>query len=244
MSDRSRFQFNLRTLLFCIGMFCAACALLLFGARADRDAKMRRLCRANLENIASALCQYYDVTKSYPPLVLDHEGTPYSWRVGIDWGIDGNFDRAGYKKNLPWNHPTNWRAVQSRGSWCTCPNVNDWNRKLNRPRFASYVTIIPPAGMRLRPDSFVVVEIADSDIYCSEPRDLKFDEMSFKINDKSKPSISSHHHGGAFVLVMVGNPMTQHLKDMVFFLDDSTDPEEVRAMLAKSWEPADLTNSP
>ncbi len=67
-----------------------------------------------------------------------------------------------------------------------------------------------------------ISEIARSDIHWMEPRDLHIDRMSFQINDKTKPSISSHHRGGAHVLFADGS---------VRFLRDSTPPEIVRALL-------------
>ena len=66
------------------------------------------------------------------------------------------------------------------------------------------------------------VEIADSQIHWMEPRDLNFDEMSFTINDRSGPSISSRHAGGANVLMADGS---------VRFLSNDTHSALVRAML-------------
>ena len=70
--------------------------------------------------------------------------------------------------------------------------------------------------------TIIVAEIADSDIFWTEPRDLSTDEMSLHINDKSKPSISSHHPHGAMVLFADGSTK---------FLDDWTNAAELRAML-------------
>ncbi|MGH7135675.1 MAG: DUF1559 domain-containing protein, partial [Pirellulales bacterium] len=71
-------------------------------------------------------------------------------------------------------------------------------------------------------ETVVIAEIADSDIFWAEPRDLSLEEMSLRINDKSKPSISSQHPHGAMVLFADGS---------VKFLDESTTPEQLRAML-------------
>jgi len=90
-----------------------------------------------------------------------------------------------------------------------------------------------PSGQEVsfdkHPDAIIVVEIADSDIHWTEPRDLNFDEMSIQINDKSKPSISSHHVHGAMVCYADGS---------VHFLDESTDPEELRKLLTENLEDA------
>ena len=46
--------------------------------------------------------------------------------------------------------------------------------------------------------------------------------MSFRINDKSRPSVSSHHVRGAMVLFADGR---------VELLDESTSPEKLRELL-------------
>jgi prepilin-type processing-associated H-X9-DG protein len=53
-------------------------------------------------------------------------------------------------------------------------------------------------------NTIVLVEIANSNIHWSEPRDLMFDEISFKINDPAKPSISSPHADGPNVVFADG----------------------------------------
>lgn len=74
-------------------------------------------------------------------------------------------------------------------------------------------------------NTIIVAEIADSDIFWSEPRDLTIDEMSFQINDKSKSGKSSHHSQGAMAVFADGT---------VKFLDESLKPETVRAMLTRA----------
>jgi hypothetical protein len=70
-------------------------------------------------------------------------------------------------------------------------------------------------------DSIVVIEIADSDIHWLEPRDVLLSQLSMKINDRSKRSLSSYH-GGACVV---------HGDGSVEFLDDATTEERLRRML-------------
>jgi hypothetical protein len=69
----------------------------------------------------------------------------------------------------------------------------------------------------------IIIEIADSDIRWMEPRDVLLSELSMKINDRSKPCLSSYH-GGACVANADGS--TQ-------WLDDATAEETVRALLAQ-----------
>ena len=80
---------------------------------------------------------------------------------------------------------------------------------------------VPPS---LDPKSAVIViEIADSDIHWMEPRDVLLSELSMKINDRSKRSLSSYH-GGACIA---------HADGTVEILDDATTEERVRELLTQ-----------
>ena len=78
-------------------------------------------------------------------------------------------------------------------------------------------------------NTIIVAEVVNSNILWTEPRDLRFDEMSFQINDRSKPSISGKHphHGHYLAAVLFAD-------GSVKLLDESTTPEELRAMLTAS----------
>jgi hypothetical protein len=55
--------------------------------------------------------------------------------------------------------------------------------------------------MRDGPENTILLaEISNSDIHWMEPRDLRADEMSFTINDPTRPSISSPHSRGPAVV--------------------------------------------
>ena len=69
-------------------------------------------------------------------------------------------------------------------------------------------------------NTIMVVEVAESGIQWTEPRDLEFEKMSCRINDPSQPSISSHHPSGAMVLFADGS---------AHFLSNDTDPAVVSA---------------
>ena len=68
----------------------------------------------------------------------------------------------------------------------------------------------------------MVVEVADSGTWWAEPHDLSFDQMNFKINNSKRQGISSYHPGGVNVAFCDGS---------VRFLNDSTNPQLVKAML-------------
>lgn len=132
----------------------------------------------------------------------------------------------------PWDSAANRNlATKFQPPTFVCPSAN----QPSRSGLTNYVMVVgPKAAMHdgewtsldnitgELANTVVVVEIADSDIFWSEPRDLSFDEISLRINDKSKPSISSHHPHGAMVLFADGSTR---------FLDESISPEELRAML-------------
>jgi type II secretory pathway pseudopilin PulG len=87
----------------------------------------------------------------------------------------------------------------------------------------------PPNRPGSAPPSFddksavIIIEIADSDIHWMEPRDVLLSELSMKINDRSKRSLSSYH-GGACVA---------HADGTVELLDDATTEERVRELLTQ-----------
>jgi hypothetical protein len=81
--------------------------------------------------------------------------------------------------------------------------------------------------------TLVVVESMNSAINWMEPRDLEWDRMSFRLNDHSRPSISSKHRYGSYPGPHViaagarGSPDNQ----VVASLGGSIAPEDVKALL-------------
>jgi prepilin-type processing-associated H-X9-DG protein len=71
-------------------------------------------------------------------------------------------------------------------------------------------------------NTLAVVEMAPTDIYWNEPRDLPLDRMSFRLNAPAAPSVSSRHPGGATVVFADGH--TQ-------FLSDDISPAVLRALI-------------
>ena len=133
-----------------------------------------------------------------------------------------------------------WYAVRGtdklRG-WHNCPPFFRCPSTLSsqHPMCTDYVMLIddrpgkpngPPNRPGSVPPSFddksavIIIEIADSDVHWMEPRDVLLSELSMKINDRSKRSLSSCH-GGACVV---------HANGSVEFLDDATTEERVREL--------------
>ncbi len=230
------FQFSVRKLLVFVGVLCVVFALIavvLSTIRATIDAGKRNTCGNNLKVIGMALHDYHNVYGCFPaPFSVDASGKPlHSWRVAIEpfRGAVSTFQST-FDFTLPWNHPKNLKVSTPFADYgFTCPGTPPGSG------FTNYVMVV---GKKRRatsgqtkdhPDAIIVVEIADSDIHWTEPRDLNFDEMSFTINDKAKPSISSHHPPGALVLYANGH---------VRWLDESTDPDELRKLLTENFENA------
>ncbi len=235
MTDKKPFQFSVRGLLRFVGVLCIVCALLFPTFRAAQEAKRRQQCTTNIKQIANALYLYHGHYGSFPaPFSVDASGKPlHSWRVFIEHFQNTSFNST-FDYSLPWNHPKNLKASRPHGSCFTCPSAGNTAGS----GFTNYVMVVgqkrrAPSGKEYSsdnyPDAIIVVEIADSDIHWTEPRDLTFDEMSLKINDRSRPSISSHHPHGAFVIYADTGPR---------FLDESTDPDELRKLLTENLEDA------
>ena len=143
----------------------------------------------------------------------------HSWRVLILPYIE---EEQLYKKlhlNEPWDSPHN-RAVFDANPMPRifgCPSQRtDYE---DDTKVTNYVMIVGPGTISDGPHSvrprqitdgeantILFVEMADSGIHWAEPRDLKADEMSYRINDPDKPSISSHHRGGANVALPMADP--------------------------------------
>ena len=73
-------------------------------------------------------------------------------------------------------------------------------RRRCRPRtlFPSHGRTRRLADVRDDPTStLMIVESVNTSIHWMEPRDLEWDRMSFSVNDRSRPSISSEHRVGA-----------------------------------------------
>jgi len=223
------FQFSLRKLLGCVGVLCVVFALASLVSQAQ-DAARRATCQNNLKQIGLALHEYHDAYGCFPAAFsVDASSKPlHSWRVVIlNFLISSKFSST-FDYTLPWNHPKNLKASAPWSHPFQCPSAPP----LKGSGFTNYVMVVGQKG-NADPPAIIVVEIADSDIHWTEPRDLDFDEMNFKINDPSKPSISSHHAHGAMVFYADGS---------VHFMDESTNPDELRKLLTENLEDASGRN--
>jgi hypothetical protein len=189
----------------------------------------------HLEQLALAFYHYHDTYGRYPPAYLpDANGKPmHSWRVLILPFLNESGVYEKYDFSEPWNGPNN-RELADRifHGMFQCPSGPHY---MNSP-VTDYVVIVGsgtpfPGGrstsladMRDGPENTILLaEIANSTIHWMEPRDLTVEEMSFVINDRSKPSISSPHVRGPLVV----------FADRIgaYCLDVSLRPETLKALI-------------
>lgn len=210
----------LLAILFILGFFISR--------RVQEAGKAARMtvCKANIYFLAYALHVYHDTEGSFPPaFVTDSEGNRlYSWRVLLSPYCDQVHFFEAYDLTQSWDDPENLELankIDFIGFTCPSgPNSDDPRDKdfvPGRPRYTDYVAVVGPGtafpgaeAVSLEAitdgpeNTILLVEIAHSDIHWSEPRDLNFDGMSFRINDPSKPSISSLHNDGPHVVFADG----------------------------------------
>lgn len=178
----------------------------------SREAASQTSCRGHLSHFLLALHNYHDVYGSFPPAyVADENGQPmHSWRVLLLPYLDSKEVYEQYRFDEPWNGPRNSQlARRIRTSLFHCRSGPHGDDSV----MTDYVVISGPGtafpGSRsTKLEDFVdgtsntilLAEVARSDIHWMEPRDLNVDEMSFRVNDPSRPSISSPHPGGPAVV--------------------------------------------
>ncbi len=207
-----------------------------FGAvAAAREAARRSTCTCHLKQIGSALQNYGDVYKRFPAAYTlrgDEPGT--SWRVQILPFVERKVIYDRYRQLEPWDSVFNRQLADefaAQRSLYRCPSAPD-----AQPRaLTNYVmpvgsgTISDGSGSSRFSDfrdgtsmTIAVAEIYPTDIYWNEPRDLPLDRMSYRLNDASKPSISSPHMDGAIAVFADGHTQT---------LSNAIDPKVLKALL-------------
>jgi prepilin-type processing-associated H-X9-DG protein len=230
-----------RELLGCLGwfgFFALIVALLLPARCTSSEAARRSQCNNNLKQIVLAMHNYADKYGCLPPAyTVDKAGRPlHSWRVLLLPHLE---QRALYnclRLDEPFDSPHNQAIFQSTESGDArrtpgaflCPSDRGNRTETN------YVMVLSPRTISNGPNSvrfkditdgtsntIAVVDTYDLGIRWYEPRDLRVEEMSFKINDPEYFGIASRHLGGANVALADGS---------VRFLPDDTDPRMIEAM--------------
>ena len=199
----------------------------------EREVARRYQCRNRLKGIGLALHNYHDTYGCLPPAyVADAEGRPmHSWRVLLLDFVDRGL-YARFRLDEPWDSPHNISLLDETSDYSpfACPSD-----RRNPGTETNYVMIVGPellsAGTNCimtfdeisdrTSKTIAVVEVVGSGIQWTEPRDLRAEEINFRINDLERLGIGSRHRRGTNVLLCDGS---------VHFVHETTDPELVRAM--------------
>ena len=218
------------TVVAWLTLFAIMCLIVpsVSGVSAPPDVK-KRSCGRHLERIVTALLKYHAVHGAFPPAyITDENGMPmHSWRVLLlPFIMGGREPLELYDFNEPWNGPNNIKIVSLRPPWYVCPSdccVSQGN--------TSYLAVIGElaawrSDVPVRANDFhdrlantiVLVEVAESGIRWSEPRDLSFRQLALGINHKQGNGIASNHlvgvgltHYESGAWVAFGNSSVQFL---------------------------------
>ena len=182
---------------------------LCLAVRDARNAAIACASQGHLNQLQLALRCYHDAYSSFPPAYLvDQRGMPvHSWRVLILPFIEQKPLYNAYRFDEPWDGPNN-RKLADR-----MPQIFQMPSEPTSTCMTNIVTIVGPEtafpgsnSTRLEDfadgldNTILLAEITRSDICWLEPRDLRVEEMSFRANDSSKPSISSARRRGPYVV--------------------------------------------
>ncbi len=179
-----------------------------------REASWFCTCNNHLMQIGLALHSYAQKYDCFPPAyVTDKGGRPmHSWRVLILPFLEQNSLYDQYDFDEPWDGPKNKLLLTKQPREYICPDDTcaSYNHTTDR---TSYVAIVgakaawhgnTPVKFSDLPSeldrTILVIEIANSDIGWTEPRDLSWDEIRKRVNMTSGMAISPKHRipGGFF----------------------------------------------
>jgi hypothetical protein len=178
-----------------------------------------------------AVANYHEAFGSFPPAyVADRDGRPmHSWRVLVLPFLEQRAAYDAYNFAEPWDGPNNRKLADKIGRIYLRSGLES-----DQARATSFVAVVGPEtawpGAEPLRDrdlgdgthgTLMVVEVPDGKFFWMEPRDLRFDRMSFRINDGSGRGPGSRL-GGARVVSADGTVRT---------LPDGFDPRTLRAML-------------
>jgi prepilin-type processing-associated H-X9-DG protein len=194
-----------------VGLFLVAIvfALLLPAMITARESGRRAQCMNNLRNIGLALLNYEAINKCFPPAYLaDKNGKlMHSWRVLILPYLERKDMYEQYTFNEPWDGPNNRKLLAHRPNIFACPgDINAWE---GDAKTTSYVAVVGKNALwrAENPRSLndvcaskggasgtvMLVEVANSGINWTEPRDFSLDDLAAAAPRDSVPVIRGPH---------------------------------------------------
>ncbi len=195
------FQFSLRDVLALILGVCIILASWHWFWKPAREAALYYERVNYLRQIGIAIGNHHDTYRGLPCSCSAYDGTrdpPHSWRICIYPFMESSplFDL--YDFGQPWDSPANL-PLGNHGYFYRAPEHGGGPRASD----AHFLAIVGP-GTAFPQDSrvsldditdgpantIIVAEVFNSGVHWLEPRDLHIEEMSFRINDRSRPSIS------------------------------------------------------
>jgi Protein of unknown function (DUF1559) len=196
--------FRVTTLMVLVLVVGGLAGLLIRAVDRAREAARLSQCVSNLKYIGLALHNYHEAYGCFPPAyVADAAGKPmHSWRVLILPFMDMEQTALynAYNMAEPWDSPNNRKLIGPMRNIYGCPSRD------GGPTLTSYVAIVGPRtvfpGSKSRriaeirdgtTETILLAEVSNVDVAWTEPRDLDVETMSWIINDRSKPAVSSVH---------------------------------------------------
>jgi hypothetical protein len=218
-----------------VGVIAGASIWFLCAVRDARDAAQASQCRGQLCCFAIAMLEYEEKHGHLPPAyVADANGKPmHSWRVLVLESLDRALLKE-YDFNEPWDGPNNRKLISRMPNIYACPS----DTRSKSEGLTNYFVVVGretafPGAKAVslkdvkdkRSTTILIAEATGMNVPWTKPQDLAWDSMSFSLNDRERPSISSRHgrHWGGGAYVATVDALTQWLS--------RTEPETIRAML-------------
>lgn len=230
LASESRWARSVRIVAVVLGL-SAVVGLAVSAVRAARETARGMQCENHLRQIGLAVRNYWDCHGRYPPIcTYDNSGRPmHSWRLLIKPFLDASATYARCNFTEPWDGPSNQKVLAHRQFVYQCPmDKTAWKPGSTA---TSYVAIVGRRaslrhGNAKSPNhestdqkldsqtAFLVIEMHDSRIQWTEPKDIDFDDVHALQSMRAK-SPHARDNGYFFCPTPAVNAVLVH-GDMVF----------------------------